>query len=150
MVIQRIIVSTNWVSMWRPFLWRKSVTFNSCVIIMMLCKSHKITKSFTKFWNRIKRRDRSNRCPADTNKGKQFNYLCFWVVHLHLTFNTLKAILALRPFVQCYLCLIFHQYVIEIKFVLFPKFTNSENVLLICPASQHYVVHSPWTLIWLI
>ena len=44
---------------------------------MMLCDLHKIMKSVTKFWNRIKRTDRSHRCSADTNNDKIVPWLPF-------------------------------------------------------------------------
>ena len=56
------------VSMWHhfvtSFLWHS----NSYVIITMLRDLHKITKSVTKFWIRIKRMNGSHMCPADSNK----------------------------------------------------------------------------------
>ena len=57
MVIQKIVLSANTVSTWCHFLWHS----NSYIIIMMLCDSHKITKSVTKFWIALKRMDRSHR-----------------------------------------------------------------------------------------
>ena len=71
MVIQRIILSANTeflcdIIFMTSFLWLS----NSYIIIMMLWDSHKITKTGTKFWIRIKRTDKSHRCPTHINYSK--------------------------------------------------------------------------------
>ena len=85
MVIQRIIVSANTVSMGRHFCDVFSVIFK------FLRDSHKIKESVTKFWIHIKRTERSHRCPTDTNdpfilvRPQARDFYAYGMISIHIS-----------------------------------------------------------------